>query len=80
MFYSAFLAKRSAQAFPVPCSFLVSCIMSLKGSLRHSESLLLLALLVSAMGSNPSTLLALYYRRSPLCREQPAAALETAGE
>ena len=27
-----------------------------------------------------STLLALYYRRSPLCREQPAAALETAGE
>ncbi len=25
-------------------------------------------------------LLALYYRRSPLCREQPAAALETAGE
>lgn len=34
--------------------------MSLKGSLRHSESLLLLALLVSAMGSNPSTLLALY--------------------
>ena len=27
-----------------------------------------------------STLLALYYRRSPLCRVQPAAALETAGE
>ena len=54
------MTKRPTLAFATPCNFLVNCIMSLKPSLGYNDSLLMLSLLVSGMGSNPSTLLSLY--------------------
>lgn len=56
----SFLNNQSRIASPIPCSFVVTSILSMKSSLASNENALLLSLLVSGLGSNPITLLALY--------------------